>query len=335
DAASARDLRELLERSAQLIRDRFHFYHIGIFLLDHDKEFASLVASPTEAGRQLIASGYKVRVGEAGVVGRVALSGEPRVVLNEGLDAVHFDNPLLPDARSEIALPLKVEDRVIGVLDVQNDQPQAFNADDLAIMQIMADQLAIAIERARLLQALESNLSELEGAYGQYTRDSWKQFIENTQADHRGYRFDNIRIQTISRLPELGNEALATGSTIRSNGRDQEMETQNTVAIPIKLRGQTIGVVSVKLREGYDESAVSTLESAVERLSAAMESARLYEEARLRADREQSIARVTTAISSSVGYEEVLRTTVREVGSMLKDTEVAIQILGEIGDNGE
>ena len=335
DAASARNLSELLERSARLIRDRFNFYYTGIFLLDNNKEFASLVASPTEAGRHMIASNYKVRVGEAGVVGRVSSSGEPRVTLNEGVDGVNFDNILLPDARSEMALPLKVEAGVIGVLDVQSDQPQAFHPDDVAIMQIMADQLATAIERTRLLQALESNLSELEGTYGQYTSASWTQLVENGQTSNKGYRFDNIRIQSIAELPELGSEALEAGVTIRSNGDGQNLDKQNTVAVPIKLRGQTIGVVSARLTEGYDEHTISTIESAVERLASAMESARLYEEARLRADREQSIARVTTAISSSVGYEEVLRTTVREIGDMLKDTEVSIQILGDNGASND
>ena len=91
----------------------------------------------------------------------------------------------------------------------------------------------------------------------------------------------------------------------------------------------SIGVVSLKLKEGYDSNTLSIIESAADRLAAALESARLYEEARLRADREQSISRVTTAISASTGYEQILQTTVREIGNILGDTEVAIQILDE------
>ena len=328
DAASARNLDELLIRSTTLILERFKFYHTAIFLHDNNKEYAVLVASPTEVGRQMIANNYKFLVGEGGIVGSVFVSGEPRITLNTDIDSAHF-NPLLPNTRSEMALPLRVETNVIGVLDVHSDQPQAFNADDIAIMQIMADQLATAIDRTRLLQAVERNLNELEGAYGQYTRKSWKRLVDESRTGNMGYRFDNIRIQPIAELPELGSEALITGKTISSNGSNQNSEKQRTVAIPIKLRGQTIGVVSVKLREGYDENTISTIESAAERLAAAMESARLYEEASLRADREQSISRVTTAISASTEYEEILKTTVREIGNMLKDTEVAIQILEE------
>jgi GAF domain-containing protein/HAMP domain-containing protein len=330
DAASARELGELLARSAELILNRFNFYHTGIFLLDNNKEYAVLVASPTEAGKQMLANNHKLRVGEAEIIGRVAATGEPRITLDTSADAAHFNNPYLPDTRSEMALPLQADNKVIGVLDIQSDQPQAFNEDDIAIMQTMADQLATAIERTRLLQEVERSLTELEGAYGQYTRENWKRLADNTQAGNKGYRFDNIRLQSITELPELGKNALDTGMTISSNG--QNVDRQTSVAIPVKLRGQTIGVISLKLKEEYGEDTISTIELASERLASALESARLYEEARLRADREQSISQVTTAISASTNYEEILQTTVREIGTTLKDAEVTIQIIGDLKD---
>ncbi len=329
DAASARDLNELLTRAGDLIVSRFSFYHIGIFLLDKNKEYAVLVASPTEAGMKMMENNHKLRVGEVGIVGRVSATGEPRVALDTGADIAYFNNPYLPNTRSEMALPLKVENIIIGVLDVQSDQPQAFNDEDVAIMQVMADQLATAIERTRLLQEVERNLKELESAYGQFTRDNWKRLTEGTATGSLGYRFDNVRLERITELPELAGAALTAGKIVHSNGQYPETEKERSVAIPIKLRGQTIGVVSLKLKEGYDSNTVAIIESAAERLASAMESARLYEEARLRADREQSISRVTTAISASAGYEQILQTTVREIGNLLGDTEVAIQILDE------
>ena len=327
DAASARDLDELLTRAADLIIHRFDFYHIGIFLLDNNKEYAVLVASPTEAGRKMIEHNHRLRVGEVGIVGRVSASGEPRIALNTGSDAAYFNNPYLPNTHSEMALPLKVENNIIGVLDVQSDHPQAFNEDDIAIMQVMADQLATAIERTRLLQEVERNLRDLESAYGQFTRDNWTKLTDETVTGNIGYRFDNVRLERITELPDLAGAALSTGAIMSSNGRHLGSEKECSVAIPIKLRGQTIGVVNLKLKEGYDQNTISIIESAAERLASAMESARLYEEARLRADREQAISRVTTAISTSTGYEQILQTTVREIGSILTDTEVAIQIL--------
>lgn len=270
----------------------------------------------------MLATNHKLRVGEIGIVGRVAATGEPRITLDTGIDAVHFNNPFLPNTRSEMALPLKADNVVIGVLDIQSEEPQAFTEDDIAIMQTLADQLATAIERTRLLQEVERNLKELESAYGQYTEENWRRLADRTQAGNKGYRFDNIRIEALNRFPELGEKTFETGSTTIS--------TENhlsTVAIPIKLRGQTIGVISLKLKEDYAEDTISTIELASERLASALESARLYEEARLRADREQSISRVTTAISSTSVYEEILQTTVREIGATLKDAEVSIQVI--------
>ena len=276
-----------------------------------------------------MANNHRLRVGEVGLVGRASATGEPRIALDTGADPAFFNNPYLPNTRSEMALPLKVENNIIGVLDVQSDQPEAFNEDDVAIMQVMADQLATAIERTRLLQEVERNLRELEGAYGQFTRDNWKRLTDGTASGSLGYRFDNIRLERITELPELAGDALASGNVVNSNGRYAGTEKDRSAAIPIKLRGQTIGVVSLKLKEGYDSNTLAIIESAADRLAAALESARLYEEARLRADREQSISRVTTAISASTGYEQILQTTVREIGNILGDTEVAIQILDE------
>jgi len=249
-----------------------------------------------------------------------------------------FAQPM--DARTRQSLPALVDKEPVVIqgswsatifLDVQSDQPEAFNEDDVAIMQVLADQLATAIERTRLLQEVEKNLRELESAYGQFTRDNWKRITEETASGGAGYRFDNVRLERITELPELAGDVLTSGVVVNSNGRYPGTTNERSVAIPIKLRGQTIGVVSLKLREGYDSNTISIVESAAERLAAALESARLYEEARLRADREQSISRVTTAISAATGYEQILQTTVREIGSILGDTEVAIQILEEPG----
>ena len=326
DAASLHKLDDLLDRAGTLILERFGFYHAGIFLLDANLEYAVLTSSPTEAGRQMIANNHKLRVGEVGIVGRVALTGEPRITLEAETDAAFFNNPYLPHTRSEMALPLKVESRIIGVLDVQSDKPQAFNDDDIAVMQILSDQLATAIERTRLLQQVEQNLSDLERAYGQFTRASWKSLSESGTLSKIGYRFDNVRIQPIADVSKIGDEAMQTGARILNNGKQPEGES-NEVAIPIKLRGQTIGVVTAALKAGYSANTISTLELAIERLALSLESARLYEEARLRADREQMIAQVTTSISSATEFDSILRTTVEEIGKVLGDAEVGIQII--------
>lgn len=332
DAASARDVMDLLSRTAQLIQDRFSFYHTGIFMLDKEGDYAVLTTSPTNAGQQMIANGHKLRVGEIGIVGRVAATGEPRISLDTGADAVYFNNPFLPNTRSEMALPLKVDEKVIGVLDIQSTESQAFNQEDIAIMQVLADQLSTAIEKTRLLQQVERNLFELQQAYGQSTKDAWRSLADSNLLSETGYRFDNIKLQPVREVLPEGLKAMETGDIIRSSDDNDEENTKNLVAIPIKIRGQSIGVVTVRLREGYRKNTVKTLEQAIERLAGSLESARLFEEARLRADREQAIARVTASISSATEISSILKTAVEEIGKTLGDSEVKVQILKSYDD---
>jgi nitrate/nitrite-specific signal transduction histidine kinase len=122
DATAVRDLSQLLDSAINLIRSRFGFYHSGIFLLDETEEYAVLKAATGEAGREMLARNHRLKVGEVGIVGFAAGSGLPRIALDVGEDAVHFKNPLLPATRSEMALPLIVGERVIGVLDVQSER---------------------------------------------------------------------------------------------------------------------------------------------------------------------------------------------------------------------
>jgi GAF domain-containing protein len=478
--AEIQDLSNLLDLVAKLVTDRFGFYHSGIFLMSETGQEVILQAASSEGGKRMIEKGYALAVGKQGIVGYVALQKKPRIAVDVGADAVFFNNPDLPMTRSELALPLLIRDRVLGVLDIQSDKPRAFNVDDIDVLQTLADQIAVAIENARLLDESQAALLQLEAVTGMRTREAWRhklrgkdraftytplgmrtgnlsisaantltvplllrgqkigeisivrkgnammnkneaeliaevanqagQAIDNirlleeatqranqeeilsrlagkfsqsldtdallqtaaqelgqltdvaevsvflkrqpaeptlngsrgrvnrnwtgltgdTQTSLRGYRFDGTRLETVAELSELGNNALERGSKLSS--LDNHGSRQTMVAIPIKLRGLAIGVISAKLKEDFSEDTVSTIELASERLASSLESARLYEEARLRADREQSIAHVTSAISASTSYEEILQTTIREIGNTLRDTEITIQITGETTD---
>ena len=162
EALTIGDMATLLEQTAHLISDRFGFYHTGIFLLDAKREYAVLRAASSLGGQRMLARQHKLRVGEVGIVGYVAGKGAPRIALDVGADAVYFDNPDLPQTSSEMALPLIVQGAVIGVLDVQSTQTQAFSDEDVKILQTLADQIALAIENARLLNETREALRELQ-----------------------------------------------------------------------------------------------------------------------------------------------------------------------------
>jgi GAF domain-containing protein/HAMP domain-containing protein len=322
DAASASSLSELLDRSSRLIRDRFDLYHTGIFLLDENKEYAVLRASPTQAGRQMIANNHRLRIGEQGIVGRAASTGEPRIALDTGADSVYFSNPLLPATRSEMALPLKTNQGIIGVLDVQSDQPEAFTREDIAIMQVMADQLATAIERTRLFQQAEANLRELEQTYGEFTRKSWHL---GGKAEHQsaGYRFDNIRIEPITEMPSGAQAAFDQGVTVAGD----ESGSGRTAVVPVRLRGQVIGTINVLFQgQQAPQKTISLIEQIADRLATALETARLLEETRERSQRDALISEVSSRVRATLDLETVLKSAVQELQQVfeLKEAEVRL-----------
>jgi PAS domain S-box-containing protein len=144
------DIRELLTRCVDLIRTHFGFYYAAIFLVDEAGEWAILRAATGEAGLELLKQGHKLGVGSKSMVGWVTANNAARIALDVGEEAIRFDNPLLPKTRSEMALPLRVRGEVIGALDVQSTSLNAFTPEDIQTIQMMADQVAIAIDNARL-----------------------------------------------------------------------------------------------------------------------------------------------------------------------------------------
>lgn len=143
------DVGELLRKTVDLIRDRFGFYHAGIFLMDDAGEWAILREATGEAGAQMKIQGHRLAVDDTSMVGWTAIHRQPRIALYAGEDAVRFANPLLPHTRSEMTLPLVVGDQLLGVLNVQSIEEAAFDEDDVRALQSMADQVAVAIENAR------------------------------------------------------------------------------------------------------------------------------------------------------------------------------------------
>jgi signal transduction histidine kinase len=162
DATSVRQEEPLLNRTVELICQRFDFYHAAIFLIDETGEDVVLKATTSEAGKKMLAAGYRLKIGTGGIVGFVAEKGKARVAPDVGRDSRHLANPLLAQTRSEMALPLKVNGRVIGVLDVQSLKEKAFDDEVIAVLQLMADLLAVAIETTRLYEAAQDQLARLQ-----------------------------------------------------------------------------------------------------------------------------------------------------------------------------
>jgi putative methionine-R-sulfoxide reductase with GAF domain len=175
--AQIRDPDRLLPQVTQLISQHFGFYHVGFFMVDQAGRYAVLRAASSKGGQRMLARRHKLVLGSEGIVGYVTSTGRPRIALDVGEDAVYFDNPDLPDTRSEMAVPLRSGDQVIGALDVQSTTEAAFTEEDVTALTALADQVAIAIENARLFQEHRAALSQAEEAYRRYLRQEWDSFL--------------------------------------------------------------------------------------------------------------------------------------------------------------
>lgn len=322
--ASVQNHDTLLPGITQLVSERFGFYHVGIFLLDENLEYAVLRASNSAGGLRMLEQQHKLRLDLNSIVGFVVSRGEPRVALDVGKDAVFFNNPDLPDTRSEMALPLRVGGRTIGALDVQSTEANAFSEEEVATLLILADQVAIAIENARLFSKAHEALSETERNFERYLKQEWSTFAAG--ARNTGYLFDGNRTLPVSSARGQREKIKSLAQT----GRLSLEKESSELTVPIKLRGHAVGFLEIKSKRGnrqWTRDEITLLESAAERAALALENARLVESAQRRASRERAIGEISSRIGAVSNLNAIMQTAVEELGRRLGGaTEVILEI---------
>lgn len=332
DSTTSQDLDELLTRSAQLVMDRFGFYHTGVFLVDPQREYAVLRASPTAAGQEMLRREHRLRIGQVGIVGYVAATGEPRIALDTDQDTVYFNNPLLPNTRSELALPLVVNNQIIGVLDVQSEQPEAFTQEDIATLQIMADQLALAIQKAQFADELQRNLQELEFAYQRFTLSSWRELAQENEK-RAGYHYDGVQIAPVKEPNKESLLAIRQKQTIIKKENLDNNARKTILAIPVKVREQVIGAINLEFAsDELPQDTVKLVEDISNRLAMSLENARLYSETQRLAESERLAGEISNKIGSSINVETILRTTVQELSRFAPGAEIMVELTKNKGD---
>lgn len=324
--AQLQDLSELFPVTTKLISERFGFYHVGIFLIDQDHEYAVLQAANSEGGKQMLARNHRLKLG-VGVVGYCAQTGQPRIALDVGADAVFFNNPDLPNTRSEVALPMHPRGVTIGVLDVQSTEAGAFSPEDLQVLTALANQVSIAMENTRLLTETRAALMQVQEIYNEFTRTAWSRTV--TQMEQRGFRFQTGRIEMLEedlQSPEV-TSAVQSGE-VKANQTNGSKEKHAALAVPVKLRGEVIGVLHVESddpNKNWQNDEISLVQAVAERAAFAMENARLFQDARRRAAKERLISEASARISGALNVENILQATAEELERVLGGSEILIQ----------
>ncbi len=321
EATAELELNALMARVVDSISQQFGFYHTGLFLIDDTGKWTELKAASSAGGQRMLARRHRLRVGQEGIVGYVSQCGEPRVALDTGRDRVFFDNPDLPLTRSELALPLLARGRVIGVLDVQSTEPEAFGQEDLAVMQLLADQIAIAINNARLFQQTTESVETERRAYRGLSGQAWAKLL-NAQTC-LGFVSDRQAVVPVGDTwtPEM-ELALAKGQLIT----DAE---KTALAIPIKVRGHVIGVIDGRKPDGSEWASdeIALVQALAEQSALALESARLYQDTQRRAARERLLSEVAGRIRETLDMEAMLRTAAEEMRRALALEDLVVRLV--------
>lgn len=306
--AEVQDLSLLLNIVVKLVTDQFGFYHTGIFLTSEAGDEVTLQAASSEGGQRMVQKGHVLKVGTQGIVGYVAAQKKTRIALDVGTDAVFFNNSDLPLTRSEIALPLLVRGKILGVLDIQSDKPSAFTVDDIDVLETLSDQVAVAIDNARLLDESQAAFLQLEALTAVRTREAWSQKLEERE-----------RVLTYTPLGLRAEKSSDNGG--------------NALTIPITLRGQKIGTISIARKNdaNWSKSDEDMVTEVATQAGLAIDNIRLLEEATQRAQQEQIVGEMAFRFNQALDIDSLLQTATRELGQ-LPGVEEAVVFLGEINE---
>lgn len=292
EVATLYDIDDLLSRTVDLIAEELGFYHAQVFLVDDANVNAVLVHSRGEAGRRLLAENFAIAVGSPTVIGQVTARAIP-IIVNDTRrsDVTHGFNPILPETRAEIGLPLLIKDEVIGVLDIQSRHPNVFHDENLPTYSLLADQIAVAVQNARLIYEADRRYEEIERLNEQMTRQSWEEVggLGETATARRAYRYNLLEV--------------AEASSDDDNGLNAALRS------PISVRGQIVGDLAAAVGDDYNftEGDAVVLRAVANRVGLAIENARLFSETQQTLSETETLYQLSRFLSEADTLEDILQ----------------------------
>ena len=337
---------ELMQQVVNLAQERFGLYYVGLFLVDQTGEWtgeanrwAVLRAGTGEAGRKMLEAGHKLEIGGESMVGWCVAHRQARIALDVGEEAVRFANPLLPETRSEMALPLISRGEVIGAMTVQSTEEAAFSDEDIAVLQTMADQVAVAIENARLLTETQKALQEVQAVHQSYLRQGWEEFLASReQEEGMGYLLTREGLKPASQfwtpeieqaiqdcrpvvLTDADGDRRTKGDGRSGDGREStESRPCSALAAPLTLRGQVIGALDLfdpERPHEWTEDDLALVEAVADQVALAVENARLFERTQAALAETEALYRASRRILASTDLPQLYRVVVDELAARL------------------
>ncbi len=351
--SSILDLEKLLTEVVNRIQEGFSptgvmtVDFVGLFLLDEAQRCAVLRAATGEAGQLLLEMNYKLELDETSTIGQCITHRQARIAPPSGSprfggreeDTAQFDALLMPHARSEIALPLHSRGRILGALSVQSTQEAAFSEADIAVLQTMADQVAVAISNAELFSRTGAALEEVQAVQRRYLAQAWKEFLATRPAAQIDYSQPGTEPGDGRVLGEARREAMVHGQAVTIDspspdrdepGRDEKAPTpQAALVVPLKLRGQIIGTMALhetRHQRQWTAEEVALAETVAEQVALTAENLRLMDETQRRAAREQLVSAITEQMQRATDMEALMRITAEELNRALGGSRAFVRM---------
>jgi GAF domain-containing protein len=316
DTTALFEQEEMLQRTTRSIKEQFGFDTVAVYLTDKPGGEISLraVAGATpEAGARPV---------QLETVIQTIRSGASRIIQTSAEETQPGPGGLV--------LPLQVRDQVIGALEVQSGERAAFSDEDIAILQTMADQIAIAIENARLFGEAQASLQELNALYRQYAAEAWRGYV---QAKPEAIRYSHGTVTCPAQVWQTAREqARTSGEAVVFVGDDDGEGAIQSLAVPVSLRGLPIGVLGFHRPAGagaWQPEEIAMVRMVADRLALAVENIRLLEDAQQRAHEEHLLGEITASIRASMDVDTILQTAVRGLGQAIGVDRVSVYLAPE------
>jgi PAS domain S-box-containing protein len=300
EIATAPDLQTLFRSVVTLVKERFDYYHVQLLRCEPAQQSVVLVAGCGEVGQEMAQVGHQMPFG-VGLIGVAAATGETQLRSAVAADPNWQSNPLLPETRGEIAVPIKLRGQILGVLDVQSKIEGALGEDDSLLLEGLCGQIAVAIESTRLRQTMEERLHELDQLYRSTSRVGWQSFSEKMEASG-AYLYDHLEVRSLADRPQIQSE-----TDSRSDGRET-MAMENSVIVPLSIRGEVFGELGVyedPLKPLTEEERL-LVEQVSTQVAQALESARLFEQTQTSLAETQVLYNGSARIIAASNLNEIL-----------------------------
>jgi GAF domain-containing protein len=319
------NLEQLLLELVNRVEENFGYYHAHIYLLDEARQELIMTAGAGEPGRKMKAQGHHIPLqAKTSLVARAARNNEIVWVDNVREAPDWLPNPLLPDTYSEMSVPIMLEGEVVGVLDVQSNRIAGLDEGDANLLRSLANQAAVAMRNARLFEQVETAMTEAQTVQERYTVQAW----EKVRAVRRGaeYRYQRLGAPFLEEeiIARLEQEAMKQNQPTIVTQAEDNAEDQNRSALiaPIKLQNRTIGTIQFQETDParphqWDDTELALVQTVADQVAQVAENLRLFEEARNRAVREQTIREITDKLRATASLEELVRTAAEALSDRL------------------